>query len=378
MVWRSVVQTFLKFFRFIPLLLALSGCLGNRHSISQRPITGAQEVASSREVVPPPAPQDVYTKQTTLSIKPIKKINTNGSLTSLDDPRAYLLASTAPLVVGTFLDIKTVTNADAAKAPAAPAAKGSPAAQIEQDLLKSLPNLDPVQGDPDKPNLVTNFKAEVLEVLENGDAIVGYHRRSVRGDQASDYLVKARVPQAALAEKDSLTTANLVDVEFRESREGELSERHSSRWEDEYTLRMSGFDEARSKSAVALEDQRRQLKDTRDKLATQIKAFSTERNTVAKERADYVAKKKEEDQKITDLETKVKEQNEEIDKLKPKEEEKVAEEVKLTDDPKAKNAAKKPAPTPAPKAGTANAKPATPPTKVAQAKPAAPANGGAK
>lgn len=368
------------------MLLALAGCFGNRHAISQRPITGEQEKIAGREVAVPIPPQDVYTKQTVLSIKPIKKVNTNGSLTSLDDPRAYLLASTAPLVVGTFLDIKTISNTEAAKAtPATTAKPGTAAAQVEQDLLKSLPNLDPVQGDPEKPNLVANFKAEVLEVLENGDAIIGYHRRSVRGDQASDYLIKARVPQAALAEKESLTTANLVDVEFRESREGELSERHSSRWEDEYTLRMSGFDEARSKSAVALEDQRRQIKDTRDKLATQIKAFSTERNTVAKERAEYLAKKKEEAQKITELEAKVKEQNEEIDKLKPKEEdkEKAEEEAKLAEDPKNKNAPKKPVASPAPKAAAANAKqPATPqktpPAKVAQAKPAAPANGGAK
>ena len=375
-----MVRTSSKIILIMIALPALAGCLG-RHAISQRPITGELEKASSREVAPATPPQDVYTKQTTLSIKPLKKINTNGSLTSLDDPRAYLLASTAPLVVGTFLDVKTVSNADAAKAPAAPAAKpGNAAAQVEQELLKGLPNLDPVQGDPDKPNLVTNFKAEVLEVLENGDAIVGYHRRSVRGDQASDFLVKARVPQAALAEKDNLTTANLVDVEFRESREGELSERHSSRWEDEYTLRMSGFDEARSKSAVAIEDQRRQLKDTRDKLATQIKAFSTERNTVAKERAEYLAKKKEEAQKMAELEQKVKDQNEEIDKLKPKEEDKdkADEEAKLADDPKSKKDAKKPAPSPTPKATATNSKPAAPPTKVAQAKTAAPANGGAK
>lgn len=365
-------------------ITVLSGCMG-RHAISQRPIGPDSDSTkiSGREVAAPPPTQEVYTKQTTLSIKPLKKVNTNGSLSSLDDPRAYLLASTAPLVVGTFLDIKTVTNKDAGKAGApvaAPAAKND-TQQIEQDLLKSLPTLDPAQGDPDKPTVVAGFKAEVLEVLDNGDAIIGYHRRSVRGDQASDFLVKARVPQAALQDKDNLTTSNLVDVFFNESRDGELTERQSSRWEDEYTLRMSGFDEARSKSAVAIEEQRRQLKDTRDKLATQIKSFSTERQTVAKERADYMEKKKQDAQKMAELEQKVKDQGEEIDKLKPKEEEKT-DDQKLADEQaeqsanKAKAGAAKSAPTAKPAASAAKPAPAAKP--VAQAKPAAPANGAKK
>lgn len=366
----------LKTIMLMSIVPALAGCFGNRHTISQRPLTGEQEKIAVRDIATPASPPDVYTKQKVLSIKPIKKSNTNGSLTALDDPRSYLMASTAPLIVGSFLDIKTVTNADAAKmAPAkdaAPAKSTQTAMQVENELLKTLPTLDPAKDDLEKPSVVPGFKAEVLEVLENGDAIVGYHRRSVRGDQASDFLVKARVPQSSLLDKDNLTTANLADVEFRESREGEISERHSSRWEDEYTLRMSGFDEARSKSAVALEDQRRQLKETRDKLATQIKAFSTERQTVAKERTDYMNKKKEDAQKVADLEVKVKEQTEEIEKLKPKEEEKSEEDAKLADDPNNKDAkAKKPA--------IASPKKPAPPTSkpIAQAKPAAP-NGGAK
>lgn len=360
-------------------LLALAGCFGNRHTISQRPMGGQETVqASSREIIAPLQPQDVYTKQSTIAIKPIKKSNTTGSLTSMEDPRNYLLASTAPLMVGSFLDIKTISSTEAAKSAGAAAKPAQTVAQVEQDLLKSLPTLDPAPGEQDKPTVIPGFKAEVLEILENGDALISYHRRSIRGDQAGDYLVKARVPQAALLEKENLTTANLVDVDFRESREGEISERHSSRWEDEYTLRMSGFDEARSKSAVALEDQRRQIKDTRDKLATQIKSFSTERQTVAKERTALLEKQKAIAEKTAELEAKIKDQESEIEKLKPKEEDKPAEDAQLAEDTKNTDPKAKPAAKAAPAKAPAAAKPATPATKpVAQAKPATP-SGGAK
>lgn len=358
-------------------ILALAGCFSDRHTISKRKMGEPVNAVTGREIAVPTTPQDVYTKQKVIAIKPIKKSNTNGSLTSAEDPRSYLLASTAPVMVGSFLNIKTVTSAEAAKAAAAggaakPAAQT--AAQVEQDLLKSLPNLDPAPGEPEKPTVIPGFKAEVLEILDNGDAIISYHRRSIRGDQAGDYLVKARVPQADLLEKDSLSTSNLVDVDFQESKDGELSERHSSRWEDEYTLRMSGFDEAKSKSAVALEDQRRQIKDTRDKLATQIKAFSTERQTVAKERSVLFEKQKETAEKKAELEAKIKDQESELEKFKAKEEEaKLAEEQKAADeeaskDPKAPKTASTGNKTA--KQPTTAAKP-TPAKPVAQAKPAA-------
>lgn len=337
-------------------LCMLASCFGKQKQISRRPIATAGEpvAVESRPIEEAEPPQDLYTRKKELVIKPTRRTNSTGSLSSVQDPRSYLFGSDLPIAIGQYLNVKTTSNRLEKAKEASPSASSDKnadksAEQVEQELLKALPNLDQASEGKDKASIIKSFKMEVLDVLENGDAVVMYHRKSLRGAQAADLSFKARIPQAALVDRENLSTTDLVGVAYRESIDGEIVERESANWEDEYTLRISGFDEAKSKSAVALEENRRQIKDARDKLATQIKAFGTEKQTVAKERAKLAEKEKADTAKITELETKVKEQEEKIASLTPKEEEK-SEDAALTDDKNAdakktgdKKADKKPA-----------------------------------
>ena len=329
--------SFNQFYVFSALALTFASCAPGRRSISERPLgfvpKTSESSENSRPVAAPSVPTDLYTRRNDVQIKPIAHGNETGSLGGIDDPRNYLLGGDAPVVIGSFLDIKVTSNrADALKSPgdanadAAKSGDGANAAgkdnkspdQMEQELIKELPNLEP--GSKDHPVLLKTFKMQVMHQYENGDVLVMYKRRSVRGDQAGEIIVKGRVPYAALQRRDQLTTTDLADIDWRESNEGELGERRSANWEDEYTLRMSGFDEARSKPALAIEEQRRQLKEIRSKLGNQIKSFAQERQTVAKERSDLAEQKKQYDEKLSELEKKVADQEKEIESLKPAEE----------------------------------------------------------
>lgn len=372
--------------RFLGLLavLGMFACANGRNTISQRPLVDATRGDGStaveiREIEQPRPPHEFYVKNKELKVKPVRKQNASGSLSSVDDARSYVLPTMLPIAVGTILDIKTTSNrldTPASTGSLADTTTGAPAedkssAQLEQTLLKAVPQLEPGSAN-DKPTLVKNFKVQVIDVKDNGDVVVAYHRRSLRADQASDLLINATIPYAALTDRDNITTAKLENVKLTESEDGEVIERISANWEDEYTLRISGFDEAKSKSALALEEQRRQLGEAREKVVAQIKSLGTERNTMTKERQGLLDAKKKDDEKISELEAKLKEQAEQIEKLTPKEEnsdanltdaEKAAKDQASADaaakdnaDPKKADAKKVDAKKPDPKATAAAAK----------------------
>lgn len=320
--------------------IAIAGCSGNRKTISERPLVEATRgddavPGNVRDIEQNKPAREFYVKNKDLKVKPVRKLNSNGSLTSVEDARSYVLPTTLPIAVGSVLDIKMTSNrldtAPLTPGGEAPKVDDKSQAQLEQELLKALPNLDPGATAVDKPTLVKSFKSQVIDIRDNGDVVVAYHRRSIRADQAADLLIKAVVPYEALTDRDNITTAKLEDIQLRESQDGDLIERMSSNWEDEYTLRMSGFDEAKSKSALALEDQRNQIKEAKGKVVAQIKSLGNERNTMAKERQGLLDAKKKDDEKIKSLEEQIKERDAEIEKLKPKEDE---EAMNLTDEEK--------------------------------------------
>jgi len=329
-----------RFFVFILMCLAATSCSSRSGVISQRPLVDATRsdgavAVNTREVEPPPAQKEFYIRGKELAVKPKKRPSQTGSLSSVEDARSYQLPGHLPLTVGTILDIKTASNRNEAGPNSPGATAGSLAgggsaptddkssAQLEQTLMKALPNLEPGSG-TEKPTIVRNFKMQVIDIRDNGDAVVAYHRRSLRANQAADILINAVIPYAALTDRENLSTSQLESIRLTESQDGEVIERVSTNWEDEYTLRVSGFDEAKSKSALVLEDQKRQLKDARDKVVSQIKSLGQERQTMTKERQTLLDNKKKDEEKIADLETKLKERDEEIAKLKPKEEEATA------------------------------------------------------
>lgn len=270
---------------------------------------------------------DLFVKERQIVIKDVDQANETGSLFNPDDDRNYLFASTGPQTVGRYLDINVVSNrADGAKKDKPGAAK-TPEEQKKEDLAKSqdeiqkellaaLPELNPA-GTATDPALIKGFKMRIAHRYSNGDVLAVMNRRSTSEDQIQDLNIETRIPYDRLSSGDPLTTRDLLDVKFRESGNGDTSDRTSSGWEDEYSLRLSGFDEAKSKAAQELTDKKRQLDEAAAKLETRIKSFGDERNQLSKQREDLQKKSVDQDEKVKTLEDKVKEQETIIEDLKP-------------------------------------------------------------
>ena len=300
---------FSKILAVFLLLLEFTSCeTTGLRTISKRepsPVAAAIKVPEAQpEVIPDEKPKDLFVRKKDIKIRRKAPVNDTGSLTDLNDPRAYLFGFERPVDVGSFVDVKVASNRvdqkSDTKSPSEPTDSQAPKADDSSSILKALPNLEP--GDKNHPALVTTIKMEVMERFDNGDVLVMHRRRSLRDGQASEIAVTARLPANALARQDQLATSDLNDIDWRESFDGEVIQRNSANWEDEYSLRLSGFEESRSKQAIAIEEKREQLKSSRDKLEKEMKAFLNERDKMTKERASLLETKTKDTEKISELE----------------------------------------------------------------------------
>lgn len=306
------------------IMVSLFGCeMSGQKYISRRepnPVVANTKVAAPNvEPVKESKPSDLYTRNKEVKIRRRSPINETGSLTDLNDPRAYLFGFERPLDIGSFVDIKVVSNRAEAKSDnkvteqKAADTKDSQTGKPDEaaNLLKSLPNLEPADGN--YAGLIKNIKMQVIEKLPNGDVLVMHRRRSLRDGQASEINVTARMPALALARVDNLSTVDLADIDWRESSNGEIAERKSANWEDEYTARLSGFEESRSKQAMAIEEKREQVKSARSNLEKEMKAFMSDRDKMTKERASLLETKAKDDEKIAELESRNQELQRQVD-----------------------------------------------------------------
>lgn len=292
---------------------------------------------------PQPAPQ-MYVRQPSLEIKPVDQPNETGSLMNLDDERNYLFNTAGPHKVGRFVTIKVASNLKPKdkKSDEATKNKETPKDDIEKELLAAIPELEP--ADPNDPRLIDQFKMKIMHRYDNGDVMAMMTRRSVNGDQAEDITVTARLPYDRLMAGDQLTTDDLLDVKMVSSKDGNVAESRSSGWEDEYSLRMSGFREASSKVAKELDDKRRKLDEARENLQNRVKTFGKEREQVAKQRDELTKDRTNLEEQRKALETKVDEQQKALDSanetLKAKDDE-IAKLQKQGTDQASKDGAKK-------------------------------------
>ena len=251
------------------------------------PADSGERIIRSRPIAEPAKPPKIYVRKKSLKIKRKSPGPVSGSLYQLEDPRNVLLTEKPRGLLGSVLDIEVESmrqnnqaDKEAEEEPQGGAQNGRD--ELESTLLKALPELDPGEN---KPVLLKNLKMRVVDRLPNGDVFVTLNRSSANRLEANSIAVKARIPALALTANRALTTKDLYDVEWAQSDDGEVIERKSSFWEDEYTLRLSGFDEAKSKAALALEDKRKSLEKVKDQLKSQIKNMTDQRVAIAKERA---------------------------------------------------------------------------------------------
>jgi hypothetical protein len=195
------------------------------------------------------AKPDIYVKQRDVIIENVNKKNTTGSLFNPNDERNFLFTSSGPVSVGRYVDIKIVSKRIEKAKNAEEIAKNEPNKKgddLTKELLESLPDFAPAK--PGEIGAIKRFSMKITHRYENGDALVTMQRTSLVNGDANEISVAGRIPYDRLISGYQLTTDDLNEVKFVESNMGELSNRFSSGWEDEYTLRMSGFNEARSKN----------------------------------------------------------------------------------------------------------------------------------
>jgi hypothetical protein len=281
-----------------------------------------------------PKQRELFVRNKDLKIRRRAPVNDTGSLTNLNDPRSYLYGFERPIDVGSFIDIKIASNrveskpnggdqksetpGQGSEKPSAATPEKVDGAAGAKDILKSLPNLEPFDA---KAEVIKSLKMEVMEKFDNGDILVMHRRRSVRDGQASEISVTSRVPAVALARQDDLLSTDLVDVDWRESFDGEIIERKSANWEDEYTMRLSGFEESKSKTAMALEEKREQIKAAREKLEKDIKQHISERDKMSKERAKLIEDKDKDSKKVAELTAENEELKKKVDEAEASEKE---------------------------------------------------------
>lgn len=257
---------------------------------------------------------EIYVKRESLAVVPKETQNFTGSLLSLKRAENSLFMEPLRGAVGETLDLLVKVNrsesgATPIPAPAAPAAGASPEAAgkgPQDELIAALPKLEPEDKTPKVPSII---KMRVLRKLENGDVIVEATRASTNEWDANSIRAVSRVPRARLASNQPLTTLDLVDVDWYEQQGANTVERESSGWEDEYSLRWAGFEEARSKTAIELENKRKDLQKVKDRLQDRIVNMSKERGQIAQERERVRKLREEAEQKLGELNRKLLEQS---------------------------------------------------------------------
>jgi hypothetical protein len=294
-------------------LLATS-CLSNSAMvpIETRPIgpggTYEGEALSvvGRSATPTSPAEPLFTKKSELTIQPAPETNVTGSLYRLNDRRNDFYSVGRAAEVNEFLTVEVDSargdrapdkTAPASNSEAAAASPGGTDPQLDA-MMKSLPDLTP--ADPQVVP-VKRFKMQVVHRYDNGDVLARYQRQSQNGENLNSLSVTARVPYDRMMAGSTLRASDLSDITFIQSNPDESIDRRSAGWEDEYTARLSGFEESKSRYALELEEKRKALAESRLQIQKQIESLISERKTMAKEREDILKERQKDQNRIAEL-----------------------------------------------------------------------------
>lgn len=306
--------------RYLLLLSLVVSCQTKVVQFSKRDLMGRSPVPEiykkGRKVQGNVAkPPQIFMRKKKVKIEPLAEQDNNGSLLSLSNPENYLFYDKPKGQVGDVLPVFVRVN-QKEKADAGGGAQGEQeAAALKDELLAALPQFTPGEGGEDTLPL-TMIKFKVDRRLPNGDVIVSTYRTSKNENHSSSVRVQARIERYSLMTKKEITTKDLLDVEWYQRKDGEVVERESLAWQDEYTLRLSGFDEARSKFAQQLENKRQDMSKVKDRLKTRINVLSKERQMFVKSRQKLDEEKRKVAQVLKENNEKMESQNTTIEEQK--------------------------------------------------------------
>lgn len=255
----------------------------------------------------------VFVPQNNFKIKENSR-NTSGSLYSPTSVSSNFLLDNMPIGVGSSvtLFVKEVRAKSDSAASETIAEEDSDA--LTAELLKGLPLLQPEDGSNKK--VITKIKAKVVERLENGDLVVEAQRSSEGVSGRNSVFFRATVPSDRLKKSNTAEITDLADVVFQEVGPNGVMDRKSSGWEDEYSLRFSGFVESPSRLASKLDGDRKSLISMRNRFENRLKSFKNEREKIAKEREDLFADNGEMRDRMKANEELMAKNNEEMKELK--------------------------------------------------------------
>ncbi|MFK7873921.1 MAG: flagellar basal body L-ring protein FlgH [Oligoflexales bacterium] len=261
---------------------------------------------------------EIYVKTSDVMIKENHSENRGGSLYQPKDRRHDWFRDQAPYQVGDSIVIRIdqnrARNLKAEQPGDNEKNEDKKEESLEDELLKNFPSLAP---EPDSGlSVIRSFRAQIVSIKPNGDAVVVARRSSKANKDDREYSVRSLVSARILQEEDEITTKHLNDVDFYENDGSQVLKSHSSDWQDEYTLRMSGFNESQSKYAAELESQRKDLDSVREKLRERLESFGKERRQIAKERDDLLGDKRKFAEQIQKLESELTQKKQSITDLK--------------------------------------------------------------
>ncbi|MCX6129926.1 MAG: hypothetical protein NTX25_12805 [Proteobacteria bacterium] len=269
---------------------------------------------------------EIYVKRESLAIVPQETKNYTGSLFSLKRAENSLFIDLPRGGLGESIDVLVKVNRSEAPAPPSPGApapgSAAPAAPaggkdagkgLQDELIAALPKLEPGQAAPKVPS---SIKMRVMRKLENGDVLVEASRASKNEWDTNSIRALSRIPRSKLAGNQPITTLDLAEVQWSEIQGAQTIERESSDWQDEYTMRWAGFEEARSKAALELEAKRKDMQLVKDRLQDRIVNLGKERGQIAVERERVKKLREEAEVKLSEYNKKMEEQTSLIEQQK--------------------------------------------------------------
>jgi hypothetical protein len=299
-------------------------CAQNQTTVVQNPIpvsklknSNTQRLASLKDVevvaTNTHTRQDLesglYVEKRAVEIKASNQIG-GGSLFDPDSKTVDFLRDNQILGVGSYvkLYVKEVRKRGQEEDDDKKALEAEDEDTLTDDLLGELPDFEPLKGMKDK--VLPVIHARVMGRTKHGDFII----ESKRSSQLQNYFFyvyfTAILPYEKVVKSNEGQTTDLLDVHFVERNDSEgYFEHNSIAWEDQYSLRYSGFAPVIKKAYDRLELSRKSLSDARERFKSRIASFQKDRETVANERTETLKEN-------SDLKNKMNAQKEELDRVK--------------------------------------------------------------
>ena len=322
-------MTIAQFFSFALICFLQSSCLSSLRTIKSRDLSAYARDEGAKVLKRPIKEKSknnqnqifVRKKKFAVVLKEQSHSDSNGSLFVVSNKGNQLFSTFRKPSLRDFIKFKIVSKRDLGSKNPQEKSKNIPKItddgektpdSFEDDLLKSLPSLEP--SDLSARGVIKILPMQVTDILPNGDLLLAYERISKSKNDSKSIKVIARLPEDYLDPSRELTTNHLVDIKLMEQSPYESLEKESTSWQDEYTLRVSGFHEAESKIAAELEVKRRELMDIKNKLHKRIQSLGAERRSMAKEREKLIKKGKDSENKVAEMTAKIEEQDKKLSK----------------------------------------------------------------